>query len=95
VTDAGVWTRRPQAPLPVPRAPRERRILVGEPGVDAERIDHPRMNQLAALVERAEFFTEASIRARPRRARAPRSNARLAHAGERRQPCPARGNARR
>ena len=40
------------------RAPAERNILVGEPGVDAKRVFDLRLDQLPALVERAEFLAQ-------------------------------------
>src|SRR5438067_2882284 len=38
--------------------PRERRVLVRKPRVDAERVLDLRMDQLSPLVERSEFFAE-------------------------------------
>ena len=71
-------------------APRERRVLVREAGVDAERILDLRMDELAALVERAEFLAEAVDRLARLRARTPRSTVRRArtrpNAGSRVQP---------
>ena len=39
-------------------APAERHVLVRQTGVDAERVFHLRFDQLAALVERAEFLAQ-------------------------------------
>ena len=68
------------------RAPRERRVLVGKAGVDAERVGDARVNELAALVERTEFLAEAvhGLARRERQRGGPMSA--LAHAAERRQP---------
>ncbi len=40
------------------RAPAERNVLVREPGVDAKRVLHLRLDQLPALVEGAELFAQ-------------------------------------
>ena len=66
--------------------PRERRVLVREPGVDAERVDDVRIDELSALVERAELLAEAVHRlARAKRERGKPPTA-LPHAAEGRQP---------
>ncbi len=66
--------------------PGERNVLVRMPCVDAERVDDLRMDDLAALVERAEFLAEpVHRRARGQRHRDGPLVA-LAHAPERRQP---------
>ena len=80
-----VHEHAPCAPA-VAGAPGERNVLVRMPGVDAERVDDLRMDDLAALVERTEFLAETVHgSARGQRHRDGPLVA-LAHAAEGRQP---------
>src|SRR4030095_15956484 len=74
-----------------PGAPCERDVLVRRAGVDAERIDDVRVDELPALVERTEFLAETVHRLtrRERERRDPLSA--LALAAEGPEPCPAAG----
>ncbi len=66
-------------------APRERRVLVREAGVDAERVLDLRMDELTALVERTELLAETVHRLAGSERERSRPFAALTDAAERRQ----------